>query len=314
MTLPAALLAALAVSAAFAQPGAPASPPAGAGAALPGDRFDPPRDALAVAVEALAEGPGLFVGEAHEGNHPAYLFMLRHMGELYTNGVRVLGLEMVNHVDQDKVDAYYADPHRNAEPLKRVLRERWSGDDPYRFELIEKARSLGIATVAVDNRPDSDPASRDWTHAATNAFWAARVREAVARRPGSKFVVYGGFYHGVEGADRIPAIMGVKALLPADPNEFRGSYFGERSAWGVAVRRGSANFCVPVEGFADACRELARRDPATYGGLCELLAAGSLDARVAERAAAARSAAVARGPSYFEEAFHGALARRLERR
>lgn len=256
-----------------AAPQAPKTP-----AARPqASRLEPPRPALAVALEELARAPGLFLGEVHEDDHPSYRFALDNLEAFRSAGVRLLGFEMVNAVDQGAIDAYYADPEEGARALKDVLTRRWGS--PYRFELVEKARALGIRTVAVDHRPEGHP---HYSPAQINALWAAETREALRGLPdGSKFVVYGGFLHGLPGPDRVPAILGIPAILPANPNDYREDYFDWEERWLVVGSEGRVHSAARALSFSKECATEAgrRRDPsladltAAYAGLCETLRA-----------------------------------------
>ena len=251
---------------------------------------DAPRDAWAEASEALTDAPGLFIGEIHEENHPAYLFVLRHMGDFQVRGVRLLGLEMVNAVDQAAIDAYYAYPEKNAAALKEVLTRRWGS--PYRFELIEKARSLGIRTVAVDHRPNGE----NYPAGEINALWAGEIRRALSEMPaGAKYLVYGGFLHGLDAPDRVPAILGIPALLPANSNDFPDDYFDWEPRYAVVARSHGIRSAVQTLSFEKECAVEARSDrrggaerAAAFAKLCPAIAAH----RAGDRSARARIAEI----------------------
>lgn len=217
-------------------------------------RLDAPRDALAVAESLLQEHRGLFIGETHVETDAGYRFLLENFPRFKARGVGLLGIEMINAVNQPEVDAYYADPVNADGPLKDVLLRRWGGDRPYRFDLVERARGLGIATEAIDHRPNQERLEP----IEINAKWADSVDAAAKKLGRVKFVVYGGFLHGLPGSDRVPALLHIPAIIPADPNDFRDEVYSFDGGYKVVAVDGDVYSAVESMTFADAARREAR--------------------------------------------------------
>jgi hypothetical protein len=213
----------------------------------------PPQDALSWAQEQLQGRDGLFIGETHSGNSAGYLFLLNNLAAFKASGVTVLAVEVVNAVHQDRIDAYYANPETHAAGLKEVLQERWGSD--YRFDVIERARELGIKTVAVDHRPNSE----HYPVNVLNGLWAGEVRKAMAQSPGGKYIVFGGFYHGIGGDDRVPAMLGIPSLIPANLNIFPATSFGERDGYAILAQEGDIYSAVSRLAFTTAVGQEADR-------------------------------------------------------
>jgi hypothetical protein len=187
---------------------------------------------FALIEKLLSANQGVFIGETHT-EKVARDFLIKNMGRLKSNGVKVLFLECIEKKNQKLIDAYFnaITPEQEAVALNNlivILKSTWGWAVNEYISVIKEAKLNNIQVVGIDERngplhadliENKDDRELTWR----NGFWAKTVENHIKNKPGKKFIVLGGAQHSKNNLDyKISAPFGMKS-----------PYFGVNYALGI---------------------------------------------------------------------------------
>lgn len=135
----------------------------------------------------------LIFGERHT-EVESRSFLIERLKLMAREGVDTLALEMFNSNAQELLDDYLKDLVELSE-VKVTLKEHWNYPSKSYIELIEKAKSLGLHILALDDRPSVNGLSFSKALKTRDRHMAKKLIEHFKNRPNSKVVALTGRLH-----------------------------------------------------------------------------------------------------------------------
>lgn len=204
------------------------------------EKLSPPFESVTRAfTEILRQGKGVFIGETHESQNPAVVFLSSHLDYARSLGVVFIGLEAFDAEDQDLLDAYRESP--NTENRARLLAVcKWNSDEEW-IRCVDGIHKAGLHVVGIDTRERRDISAKV-TRTEVNVRWARAIRAAEKKIPkGGKYIVYGGCHHSRLHGDNpdyvgVNQLLGIHSIIPGNPNLFPGPYYSLKGGYEVVAK------------------------------------------------------------------------------